>query len=99
MKSREHRCNLQNQLPEGGREGLITYFERMNKEYPVKEVRFVRAVAEDNFVALHTHQTWPNQEEYIPMDFFRFDDSGKIIEHWDTIQQIPEHSKNDNTMY
>jgi len=33
------------------------------------------------------------------MDFFRFDANGKIVEHWDAIQQIPESSKNPNTMY
>jgi len=33
------------------------------------------------------------------MDFFRFDDGGKIIEHRDSIQQIPEKTKNGNPMY
>lgn len=33
------------------------------------------------------------------MDFFRFDDDGKIIEHWDSIQQVPTESKNGNLMY
>ncbi|MEL7222377.1 MAG: hypothetical protein AAGJ93_13730 [Bacteroidota bacterium] len=33
------------------------------------------------------------------MDFFRFDQSGKICEHWDAIQQIPAASANPNTMY
>jgi predicted SnoaL-like aldol condensation-catalyzing enzyme len=33
------------------------------------------------------------------MDFFRFDDQGKIIEHWDAIQTIPSTSKNGNLMY
>jgi predicted SnoaL-like aldol condensation-catalyzing enzyme len=33
------------------------------------------------------------------MDFFRFDDNGKICEHWDAIQQIPDHAANPNTMY
>lgn len=28
------------------------------------------------------------------MDFFRFDENGKIVEHWDAIQQIPKESKN-----
>jgi predicted SnoaL-like aldol condensation-catalyzing enzyme len=33
------------------------------------------------------------------MDFFRFDEAGKICEHWDAIQQIPKDSANKNTMY
>jgi len=33
------------------------------------------------------------------MDFFRFDENGKIVEHWDSIQEIPRKSKNGNTMY
>jgi len=49
-------------------------------------------------VALHTHQVWPHKE-YVTMDFLRFDENGKIVEHWDAIQQIPETSANGNTMY
>ena len=56
-------------------------------------------VAEDNLVALHTHQKWPGNEEYVTMDFFRFDETGRIVEHWDAMQQIPEDSANGNTMY
>lgn len=82
-----------------GTNGFIQYFERMQAEYPEKSIEFVRAVAEGNMVALHTHQTWPGNDQYITMDFFRFDDKGKIVEHWDAIQQIPEQSANDNTMY
>ena len=33
------------------------------------------------------------------VDFFRFDENGKICEHWDAIQQIPKESANSNTMY
>lgn len=82
-----------------GFDGFIEYFERMGREYPEKSIDFVRSVAEDNMVALHTHQTWPGNDQYITMDFFRFDDQGKIVEHWDSIQQIPAHSANGNTMY
>ncbi len=79
--------------------GFIAYFERMQKEYPTKSIEFVRCIAEDNLVALHTHQTWPGNDEYVTMDFFRFDEHGKICEHWDSIQQIPDNSANPNTMY
>lgn len=82
-----------------GTEGFIRYFERMQSEYPEKSIDFVRCIAEGNLVALHTHQTWPGNDHYVTMDFFRFDENGKICEHWDAIQQIPKESKNPNTMY
>lgn len=82
-----------------GAQGFIDYFERMKKEYPNKSIEFVRCIAEGDLVALHTHQTWPGNDEYVTMDFFRFDNSGKICEHWDAIQQIPDKSANPNTMY
>ena len=82
-----------------GTEGFISYFERMQQEYPDKSIEFVRCIAEGNLVALHTHQTWPGNDQYVTMDFFRFDEKGKICEHWDAIQQIPEKSANPNTMY
>jgi len=88
-----------NPLVGDGPEPFIAYFERMKHEYPEKSIKFVRAVAEDNLVALHTHQIWPGNEEYVTMDFFRFDEKGKIVEHWDAMQQIPESSANENTMY
>ena len=78
---------------------FIEYFERMAAEFPDKQIEFVRAIAEDDLVALHTHQTWPDGDEYVTMDFFRFDSSGKIVEHWDAIQEIPGQSAHDNGMY
>ena len=82
-----------------GLQGFIDYFDRMQREYPEKSIEFVRCIAEGDLVALHTHQTWPGNDQYVTMDFFRFDDQGKICEHWDAIQQIPEKSANPNTMY
>ncbi len=88
-----------NPLVGDGKEPFIAYFEKMAKEYPDKSIEFVRAVAENDLVALHTHQTWPGGEEYVTMDFFRFDEKGKIVEHWDAMQQIPGTSANGNSMY
>ncbi|MGP4734259.1 MULTISPECIES: nuclear transport factor 2 family protein [unclassified Psychrobacter] len=86
-----------------GKSGFIEYFERMQAQYPNKSIEFVRCIAEDDLVSLHTHQVWHNEDktidEFVTMDFFRFDDSGKIVEHWDSIQQIPKDSTNDQTMY
>lgn len=82
-----------------GPEPFIEYFDRMHKEYPEKSIVFVRQIAEGDLVALHTHQVWPGNDEYVTMDFFRFDQNGKIVEHWDAIQQVPETTLNGNTMY
>ncbi|MEW7974446.1 MAG: nuclear transport factor 2 family protein [Candidatus Thiodiazotropha endolucinida] len=88
-----------NPLVGDGKAAFIDYFEEMAKSYPEKEIEFVRVVAEGDLVALHTHQTWPGNDEYVTMDFFRFDEAGRIVEHWDSIQQIPSETKNGNTMY
>lgn len=88
-----------NPLVDDGKEAFIDYFMQMQLEYPQKSIRFIRTVAEDDLVALHTHQVWPGNDEYVTMDFFRFDENGKIVEHWDSIQQIPEATANGNTMY
>jgi predicted SnoaL-like aldol condensation-catalyzing enzyme len=87
-----------NPVVEDGKEGFIAYFERMAAEYPDKSINFVRAVAQGDLVALHTHQTWPGNDQYVTMDFLRFDEGGKIVEHWDAIQSV-EPTKSGNTMY
>ncbi|MCT4347529.1 nuclear transport factor 2 family protein [Vibrio splendidus] len=82
-----------------GKQGFIDYFEEMSRDYPKKDIEFLRIIAEGDLVALHTRQTWPADEEYVTMDFFRFDSNGKIVEHWDSIQVVPKESANNNSMF
>jgi predicted SnoaL-like aldol condensation-catalyzing enzyme len=60
------------------------------------DVEVHRVLAERDLVAVHSHyKTW----NMAGVDIFRFNEQGKIIEHWDVLQEVPETTASGNDMF
>jgi predicted SnoaL-like aldol condensation-catalyzing enzyme len=76
---------------------FVNFFKSANPEL---SVRIVRVIAECDLVVTHSHITLNSDDRgNAVMDIFRLDRRGKIVEHWDVVQPVPETSANDNTMF
>jgi predicted SnoaL-like aldol condensation-catalyzing enzyme len=75
-----------------GKQAFIDYFTRMASGWS-------RVIAEGDCVVLQCFQDWPGDGPWAGIDIFRFDGDGKIVEHWDVLQRVPETTANSNTMF
>ena len=80
-------------------EGLKKYLRWINENYPKSHNEILRVYADGDFVILHVHRRrTPDARGEAIVDLFRVE-NGKIAEHWDVIQPLPEHPLNSNTMF
>ncbi|MCV2442987.1 nuclear transport factor 2 family protein [Acinetobacter bereziniae] len=82
-----------------GKAPFVNYFTQYFQDNPEAKSVIKRAVAEGNLVFLHVHSTMNPQDRGVAIiDIFRVE-NGKIVEHWDVRQPVPEASANQNTMF
>jgi predicted SnoaL-like aldol condensation-catalyzing enzyme len=89
-----------NPLIEDGVEGVKKFAAWVMANHPDAHCEIKRVFADGDHVILHSH--WhglsDNPRGEAVVDIFRLE-GGKVVEHWDVIQPIPETSANANTMF
>jgi predicted SnoaL-like aldol condensation-catalyzing enzyme len=82
-----------------GAEGLKSYLEFLKGKFPKSKSEIKRVFAEGDHVVLHVHAVRePGTKGQAIIDIFRVE-NGKIVEHWDVIQDVPDQALNTNTMF
>ena len=82
-----------------GKAPFLSFFTGFFKDNPNSKARIVRSSTDGDLVWLHIHSTNGEKDNgQAVVDIFRVAD-GKIVEHWDVIQNVPETSANQNTMF
>jgi predicted SnoaL-like aldol condensation-catalyzing enzyme len=82
-----------------GSEPFIGFVKWFAQTYPSFQIDFKRIIAEGDLVVTHSHLVRePGDRGMAVVDIFRLE-NGKIVEHWDVVQEIPETSANNNTMF
>ena len=88
-----------NPLAPNGTEALINFMEPYFAKNPTARSEIKRAVAEGDLVWLHVHAKSSETDRGLAVvDIFRVE-NGKVVEHWDVVQPVPEKSANENTMF
>ena len=82
-----------------GVEPMVDFFPHYFEQHPLATVDIKRVIAEGDLVMIHN--LWresPEDRGQAVVDIFRLE-NGKIVEHWDVSQEIPENPANKNGMF
>jgi predicted SnoaL-like aldol condensation-catalyzing enzyme len=82
-----------------GPEGFVAAVSEFVGRFPGLGIDIRRMVAEGDLVVAHSLLKVSAEDRgSAVMDIFRLED-GRIVEHWDVVQAVPDHSANGNTMF
>ena len=82
-----------------GHTGIAEWVRKFKESFPQHRYEVKKVIAEGDLVVLHLHgMNGPNPHGESVVDIFRIE-NGRVVEHWDVIQAIPESADNANTMF
>ena len=82
-----------------GPEGLKAFLGFLKEKFPASRSEIKRVLADGDYVILHVHAVRePGTRGNAIIDIFKLE-NGKIVEHWDVVQPIPEKAANTNGMF
>lgn len=83
-----------------GRDAFKNFTRDLHTRYPNLKYNVKRVLAQGDLVLVHSNPVYePGTRGVAVMDIFRFDEKGKIAEHWDTVQDVPATTANGNDMF
>lgn len=65
---------------------------------PDARVEIQRILVDGDFAMVHVKASRPGASDAAVADIYRFED-GRIVEHWDVLQQVPAHAVHDHPMF
>jgi len=93
------RYTQHNPVAADGPEGLKAFLGCLREKFPNAKSEIKRVFADGDYVILHVHSVRePGARGSAIVDIFKLD-NGKVVEHWDVIQPIPEKAANSNGMF
>jgi predicted SnoaL-like aldol condensation-catalyzing enzyme len=82
-----------------GPDGLKAFVAFLRDKFPNNRSEIKRIFADGDYVIVHVHAVRePGTRGNAIIDIFKLE-NGKVVEHWDVIQPIPEKPANDNGMF
>ena len=82
-----------------GPEGLKAFLQFLKEKFPSSRSEIKRVFADGDYVILHVHAVRePGSRGNAIVDIFKLE-NGKVVEHWDVVQPIPEKAANNNGMF
>jgi predicted SnoaL-like aldol condensation-catalyzing enzyme len=88
-----------NPVAADGPEGLKNFIAFLKDKFPNNKSEIKRIFADGDYVIVHVHAVRePGTRGNAIIDIFRLE-NGKVVEHWDAVQPIPEKAANSNGMF